>query len=73
SNTELDALYEAHASVTEALSRILNTAREKAGLSQIKPLFIEQRDTLSLYEWASDASLKKRPQSQGFSTTSFKN
>ena len=60
SNAEIDALYEAHASVTEALSRILNVAREKAGLSQIKPLFIEQRDTLSLYEWASDASLKKR-------------
>lgn len=61
SESELDALYEAHVTVTQSLSGVLNDAREKAGLSRVEPRFVKRDDALSIYEWASDACLKRRP------------
>ena len=61
SKSELDALYEAHVAATQSLSDVLNDAREKAGLSRVEPRFVKRDDALSVYEWASDACLKRRP------------
>ena len=60
SDSELDALYETHVGVTKSLSRELNIARENAGLNKVETRILDRNDALSLYEWASDASLKKR-------------
>lgn len=57
---ELDALYETHLKVTDALERALNASRSQAGLSEIRARVLNRDDALLLFEWASDASLKQR-------------
>ena len=59
--SELDALYEAHVSVTKSLADVLNDTREKSGLRRVEPRIVERDDALRIYEWASDACLKRRP------------
>ena len=60
SDHELDALYEAHLEVTDALVRTLNESRAQAGLNEVSARVLNRDDVLALYEWAADASLKQR-------------
>lgn len=57
---ELDALHETHLAVTDALVRVLNKSRARAGLNDVSARVLNRDDALSLYEWASDAALKQR-------------
>lgn len=57
---ELNALHETHLEVTDALVRVLNESRAQAGLSEVSARVLNRDDALSLYEWASDATLKQR-------------
>lgn len=61
SESELDALYEAHIAVTKSLADVLNDTREASGLRRVEPRIVDRDDALSIYEWASDACLKRRP------------